>query len=95
MLKFYHTPHCPRCREIQEALTEMSLAHEVILVKDSDEIEADILKHKKLPLLIDDDEISQGSEAILQHLEELKGFKELWDKFQSDACYCGDEGEIE
>lgn len=95
MLKFYHTPDCPGCREIQDALEEMSYAHEVILVKSRDETEEDVLKHKKLPLLIDDDKVCEGTEAIVQHLEELKGFKALWDKFQSDACYCGDEGEIE
>jgi glutaredoxin len=95
MLKFHRTPDCLRCREIQETLEEMSYAHEVIVVRNRNEIEAEVLEHKKLPLLIDDDKVSEGSEEILQHLEELKGFKELWDKFQSDACYWGDEEEIE
>ena len=25
---------------------------------------------------------------IIAYLEELEGFKQLWYKFQSDACYC-------
>jgi hypothetical protein len=27
-------------------------------------------------------------ELCIAHLEELEQFKELWYKFQSDACYC-------
>lgn len=95
MLKFYHNPHCPKCGEIQDVLEAMNFAHQGIAVKNSNEIGDDDFADKKLPMLIDDNKIFEGSEAILQHLEELKGFKELWDKFQSDACYCGDEGEIE
>jgi hypothetical protein len=37
----------------------------------------------------------QGSDAIIKHLEELEKFKELWDKFQSYACYCDEEGNVE
>ncbi len=91
MLKFYRTHNCPRCTEIQKALEEINYAHKVIMVKNSDEIQNEDLTDKKLPLLIDNDRISKGSDEIFKHLEDLKGFKELWDKFQSDACYCGDD----
>ena len=33
--------------------------------------------------------------AIHAHLEELKALRELWYKYGSDACYCGDEGDVE
>jgi len=32
-----------------------------------------------------------GSEAAIEHIEELRRFKEDWYRFQSDACYCEEE----
>lgn len=95
MLTFYRTRDCPRCAEIQETLREMNYAHEVVEVKNSDELEEVTLKGRKLPLLKDDRKVIEGSHAIIRHLEELGEFKELWDKFQGDYCYCDDEGGIE
>jgi hypothetical protein len=43
---------------------------------------------------MDDKEIIQGKDKILAHLEDLEGFKEQWYKFQSDACYCVEEGNV-
>ena len=37
----------------------------------------------------------QGRSTIHAHLEELKALRELWYKYGSDACYCGEEGDVE
>jgi hypothetical protein len=45
-------------------------------------------------VLRDGDEVFEGSKAVADHLEEMKEFKRQWYKFQSDACYCDEEGNI-
>jgi hypothetical protein len=47
------------------------------------------------PVLIDDGAVYQDRNAIYAHLEELKAIRELWYKYGSDACYCGEEGNVE
>ena len=32
---------------------------------------------------------------VVTDLEELKAIRELWYKYGSDACYCGEEGNVE
>ncbi len=94
MLKFYRTSNCPRCRRIQDALEDLNIVHEVILTARPESV-ADLPKGIKLPVLVDEGKLFEGSEAILKHLEELEEFKAEWYKFQSDSCYCNDQGEIE
>jgi len=45
----------------------------------------------KLPALVDEEKVVQGSDPIVARLEEIEKFKELWDKFQNDACSCDEE----
>jgi len=33
----------------------------------------------------------EGSKATLDYVDYLEHFKEWWDTFQSDACYCGED----
>lgn len=87
MIHLFRTQDCPRCARIQDALEAMAVAHQVT-VCDPD---AD----RELPRLEDDGETVVGADAILQHLDKLEAFKEQWYKFQSDACYCSDDGGIE
>lgn len=47
------------------------------------------------PILVDDDRVIQGNKNIIAYLEELEWFRELWSKFQSNACYCDENGRIE
>jgi hypothetical protein len=46
-------------------------------------------------VLVDGEETFEGSDKIIRHLEELEDFARLWRKYQSDACYCDDEGNVE
>ena len=92
MLKFFRTPACPACQAIEDILTELCLAHEVVLVSRDSMSKNKLPEGTRAPVLVDDGDVIQGSENIVGHLEKLKDFKELWYKFQSDACYC-DEGD--
>ena len=95
MLYFYRHPNCPKCELVQSRLRELVLAHRVILPGQTDPNAPPFPKDLTPPTLIDGENIIGGIELILAHLETLRQFKEEWDKFQSDSCYCGDDGEIE
>jgi glutathione S-transferase len=95
MIYFYRTGDCKWCGSIQDALEEMVLAHEVILVNKGEKLPEGLPEGSKPPVLLDDKEVIQGSDNILKHLEKLKKFKALWEKFQTDACYCDEEGNVE
>lgn len=95
MIKFYITKNCPECTEIGELLLEMNIAHEVIKVDIDTLLDPGISDNYNLPFLIDGADTIQGTKNIKDHLEELGLFKAQWDKFQSDSCYCDEEGEIE
>lgn len=94
MLIFYRTEDCLGCKGIQTALEEMRLAHKVIIVKNVPITDGEVASGMRPPVLVDEKEIIQGKDNILKHLEKLEEFKEQWYKFQSDACYCDEEGNI-
>lgn len=95
MISFYRHSTCPECDQIQAALEEMVLAHKVIPWEEQASGKGIPGTDLEPPVLVDGDEIYRGSDEILSHLKTLRCFKEEWDKFQSDSCYCGDDGEIE
>jgi hypothetical protein len=95
MIKLFRTESCLGCQHIENALKELCLAHEVVVVKEKDDIPSSVASNTKLPFLIDGDRLIQGSNNIFVHLSELEEFKSRWYKFQSDACYCDEEGNIE
>lgn len=93
MIKFYHEEDCKNCREIEDKLKELVLAHQVIIVgsvKENDNL-PDALS---LPVLADDNRLISGSEAIQEHLQKLEKFVREWRKYQSDVCYVDEDGEI-
>ncbi len=94
MLKFHRTSDCPRCGRIQEVLEQLNIVHEVMLTQTADSIEG-LPRGTKIPVLLDEGKLFEGSEAILRRLEELEKFKREWYKFQSNSCYCNEKGEIE
>lgn len=88
MITLYRTPDCPACRRMQEVLEDLVVDHRVVTVRRPADRPDD------LPALRDDDQLIHGRDAVLAHLEELERFRELWYKFQSDACYCDEEGDV-
>jgi glutaredoxin len=98
MITLYRRRGCPQCSGIEEALKELTLAHRVIEVGKGEvgrEMPEQPCGPSRPPVLIDEGKVFRGSKAILDHLEDLKGFRALWYKFQSDACYCDEEGNVE
>jgi len=95
MFVLYVTPDCPRCSDIRSALEELAIAHRVVEVPGPPEGRTSPEGVSGPPALVDGDDVFQGSRAILDHLEEIERFKELWYKFQSDACYCDEEGNVQ
>ncbi|MFW6456738.1 MAG: glutathione S-transferase N-terminal domain-containing protein [Planctomycetota bacterium] len=94
MLTLYRKKDCPRCSRIQETLEDLSVSHRVTTVTEPADI-PDRLAAKRLPLLVHDDKIFEGASSVSNHLQEIEEFKRKWYKFQSDACYCDDKGNIE
>jgi glutaredoxin len=95
MIRFYRRRDCPLCADIQEAMERMVLAHEVIMVEKGRKEQAGLPAHVPLPVLMDEGKLIQGAENIKEHLERLEGFKAEWERFQTDACYCDENGEPE
>ncbi len=94
MLYLYHKKGNSGSVEIRENLKEMVAAHQVIEIHSADDLPEFVGAMGDLPVLKDGSRIVSGKKAILSHLEEFGLLKYEWDKFQSDACYCGDDGEI-
>ncbi|MFW6119146.1 MAG: glutathione S-transferase N-terminal domain-containing protein [Planctomycetota bacterium] len=94
MITLYRTPGCPRCSDIQSALAELAITHEVVELDSADDLPAGV-EADALPVLVDDGTTAQGPTAIMERLGELEGFRDEWYKFQSDACYCDEAGNVE
>ena len=93
MIEFYRPADCDSCEEIEAALREMVVAYKVIVVKPGqrpDVLPADT----PLPALQDNGQIISGRTALTAYLHELEGIVADWRRFQSDACYLDDEGEV-
>jgi hypothetical protein len=95
MITFYRMTEDTGGQEIQEALQELCLAHEVVLVTASGASRGSLPEGTRPPVLVDDGKVYQDRSAIHAHLEELKAFRELWYKYGGDACYCDEDGNVE
>lgn len=85
----------PCCSSVLEALEELAIAAHVVEVAEGAALPDELPSGTRLPVLTDGGEIYRGGAAILEHLEELRLFKEDWYRFQSDACYCDEADETE
>ena len=88
MIKFYRPVDCAACAEIEAALQEMVIAHQVIVVEPDEQLNFPV------PALKDNGQIFSGQQAIAAHLRELEKTVADWRRFQSDACYIDDDGEV-
>jgi glutaredoxin len=94
MMTFFRTEDCKGCGAIQEALRHLCMAHETVVVSSEAELPAEAAGHGGPPILVDEHEVIGGSRQIIDHLEELERYKSQWYKYQSDVCYCDDEGDV-
>lgn len=95
MITLYRHSESALGAEIQDALEEMVIQHEVVIVNSEDDFpEADGVSLQKLPALVDDGTIYTGEEALHQRLDVLRELMGNWNRFQSDACYLDEEGRV-
>jgi hypothetical protein len=81
--------------EIIEQLKDIAISYQVVYVDEKGTDSSLIFKYADPPQLIDDDRVVQGKHEILRYIDTLKDFIEEWQKFQSDACYCDEEGNVD
>lgn len=94
MIRLYRLENCQPCAEIEEKLREMVIAHQIEVVADLAEAQSSQPKIETLPCLLDDGKLYQGEEAVLTQVAALEKIKTQWDRFQSDSCYCGPDGDV-
>jgi glutathione S-transferase len=95
MIRYFRMPNDGDSTVIQDALDELCMAHETVVLESAEELRADLTGQGRPPILVDGHNVITGSDHILTHLEELSRFKKQWYRFQSDACYCDEQGSVE
>jgi hypothetical protein len=93
MIQLYRAANCPACAEIETAFQELVVAYQVITVTPDQplpELGADPL----LPVIKDEGKFISGPEDIKTYLWELEQIVADWRRFQGDACYIDEAGEI-
>ncbi|GAB4421645.1 MAG: hypothetical protein Fur0044_19280 [Anaerolineae bacterium] len=92
MIKLYRPADCPDCAEIEAALQEMVVAHQVIVLEGG-QTAAELGPKVALPAIRENNRTISGPGAINTYLKELAKFVADWQRFQSDSCYLDDEGQ--
>jgi glutaredoxin len=108
MITLYRVANCDACDEVQDALRELVVAHEVIDVTQERARMAELTKMEAgarpsilstetaekdaLPIVVDGERVISGQTALRDYLAELAAEMEQWRKFQTDACYIDDKG---
>lgn len=95
MIVFYATSGCSACNAIEETLESLCLAHKLVQTAPLGKKPRGLPRGAGPPALLDGRQVIEGHGPVLAHLEKLEKIKGLWDKYQSDACYCDDEGNLE
>jgi hypothetical protein len=59
-----------------------------------EQVEAVFGKPVRLPAVRHDERIISGRDNLLAYLQELERLVDEWRRFQTDACYIDDDGEV-
>lgn len=89
MITLYRVDHCHACDEIEEALRDLVIAHNIVNVEKARPPE---LAGKEPPVVIEGDNVVSGQPALRDYLAQLTRDAELWRKYQSDVCYIDEQG---
>ncbi len=95
MIVLYCRSGCPRCTSVREALEDLAIDARVVEVAEGAALPDTLPSGARLPVLTDEGKTYRGGAAILEHLAELRLFKEEWYRYQSDVCYCDEDSETE
>lgn len=87
MITLYRTENCVTCDQVQAALKELVVAHQVVEVNGNP---PDRVRGKDFPVIEEGDRLVSGQE-VTPYLRKLAKATEEWRKFQSDTCYVGDD----
>ncbi len=86
IMTLYLVENSRTCAEIREALDATALAYETVVLPPQAWHE-ELPEGTEPPVLVDDEKVIQGGNDIFAYIDQLKGFKADWLKYQSDACY--------
>jgi glutaredoxin len=93
MIELYRPVFCPDCTKIEEVLKELVVAHKIITLEPGQSA-ATLMPNTPLPAIKDEGQIITGPAAIDAYLAELEEIVADWRRFQSDACYIDDDGNV-
>lgn len=93
MPTLYRRPDSPRGDEVQQALIDMVIAHDVTMVRSEADL-PDGCSRGDLPILHDDGDLLTDPAALRSRLDTLRSLMAEWDRFGSDACHIEDDGTL-
>jgi hypothetical protein len=88
MITLYLLKNDEQSEHVCELFRDLAVSHRVVY-------KPSLPSRLRLPAVVDDDRILQGREEIEAYVEELTLYLAEWQKFQSDACYCNRDGEVD
>jgi hypothetical protein len=95
MVVLFETMACPGCGHIRDTLDALCIHHSVVLVTEGEPVPIRGSQPEAIaPVLLDEGKLFVGHGGIESHLDDLTRFMALWEQFQTDACYCDDEGNV-
>lgn len=89
MIILHRKKQSARADAIEHSLREMVLNYQ--LQNGSELVEK---MRAKMPVLQEGKRFIYGEKQIQGYLQELKAFKQKWEKFQGDSCYLDEDGRI-
>ena len=93
MIKLYRLANSQPGDALEAALRDLVVAYELIVVEPEQEPAA-LPAGTPLPAIQHDERLISGQTALAAFLTELEQFVADWRRFQSDACYVDDDGEV-
>ena len=82
MITLFYNIKDERSLEVRERLRELVIAHRSIEIKKGESS------------LVDGSRTCKSHREMMDYLDYLEDFKEEWDRFQGDSCYCDKDGKV-
>lgn len=89
MITLYLEKNDDKSSRVRELFDELAVARREVYDKSP------LPENATLPVVVDDGRRIEGLSAIEEYVDELSRYLGEWQKFQSDACYCNERGEVE
>jgi hypothetical protein len=93
MIEVYRQAESLEADWVEAGLRELVLGYRRVVVEEpgqAPELGGDVA----LPAVRHDGRVISGRQALLAYLQELERFTADWRKFQGDACYIDEDGEV-